>query len=95
MVQRYELLKNAVANSELLPQNGRGDIATHQKLTVALYRAEADLRSTPAERVKVDEKLVDTLAAEQEALERQAKAGRDAGAGSPGPAHRPGRPDRP
>jgi hypothetical protein len=76
MVQRYELLKNAVADSELLLQNGRGDVLMHQKLTVALYRAEAELCPTPAERVKVYEKLVDALAAQQESLERQAEAGR-------------------
>jgi hypothetical protein len=76
MTQRYELLKSAVANSERLLQKGLGDTSAHRKLTVALYRAEADLCPTPAERVKVYEKLVDSLAAQQGSLERLLEAGR-------------------
>jgi hypothetical protein len=76
MTQRYELLKSAVAQSELLLKNGRGDVLTHHKLTVALYRAEAELCPTAAERVRVYEKLVDFLAAQQGSLERLLEAGR-------------------
>jgi hypothetical protein len=76
MTQRYELLKSAVANSERLLQKGLGDISTHRHLTVALYRAEADLCPTAAERVKVYEKLVDSLTAQQGSLEHLLEAGR-------------------
>jgi len=76
MTQRYELLKSAVAHSERLLKDGRGDDLTHQKLTVALYRAEAELSPTAAERVKIYEKLVDSLAAQQGSLEHLLEAGR-------------------
>ena len=76
MTQRYELLKGAGKNSVLMLEAGRVDVLTHQNLTVALYRAEADLCTTGAERVKVYETLVDALTAQEKLLERQADAGR-------------------
>jgi hypothetical protein len=76
MTQRYEVLKGVVKHSELMLENGRVDLLTHQKLTVALYRAQADLCTTPADRVKVHEKLVEVLISHEKTLERQALAGR-------------------
>lgn len=76
LTQRYELLKIAVQNSELMLQNGRVDMLTHRRLLDALYRAQADLCTTPAERVQVYEKLVEALSANERLAEKQANAGR-------------------
>ncbi|MCX5647050.1 MAG: hypothetical protein NTZ17_20580 [Phycisphaerae bacterium] len=79
MTQRYELLKVSVKNSELLLASGRVDIPTHQNLLDALYRAEADLCTTAADRITVYEKLVEVLIAQEKLVERQAEAGRALG----------------
>jgi hypothetical protein len=49
---------------------------THLNLTAALYRAEADLCTNTANRVKVYEMLVEALAPLEKLLERQGAAGR-------------------
>lgn len=76
MTQRYEILQRAVRNSELMLENGRIDVLTFQDLTAAMYLAQADLCTTPADRVKVREKLVEVLIAHDEVLERLSRAGR-------------------
>jgi outer membrane protein TolC len=55
---------------------GRMDVPTFQSLTDAMYRAQADLRTTAAERVELYEKLVEALATQEKLLERQAESGR-------------------
>jgi hypothetical protein len=76
LTQRYEILQHAVKSSELMLKAGRIDIPTFLDLTSAMYRAEADLCATDAERVTVYEKLVEALAAQEKLLEGQARAGR-------------------
>lgn len=76
MTQRYEILQRAVKDAQHLVETGRLDVPTFENLTVALYRAQADLCTTTAERVKVYEKLVDFLAAQEGLLEQQIQAGR-------------------
>jgi hypothetical protein len=76
MTQRVEILQRAVKNSELYLNAGRTDLLIHQNLLVALHRAQADLGTTTAERIKVYEKLVEVLAALEETLERMGDAGR-------------------
>jgi hypothetical protein len=75
MTQRYEILQHAMKNSELMLKAGRMDIPTFQDLTSAMYRAQADLCTTDADRAAVYEKLVDALSVAQQSLERQALAG--------------------
>ncbi len=79
MTQRYEILKVLVQNSERMLDAGRTDLLSHQDLTVALYRAQADLCTTGTERVKVYEKLVELLTSQERGLERQASAGQATG----------------
>jgi len=79
MTQRYETLKGLVENSQRMLEMGRMDVWTFQSLTDAMYRAQADLRTTAAERVEVYEKLVEVLTAQEKLLERQAEAGRATG----------------
>jgi len=76
LMQRYELLQQMVKTEQLQMESGRTDVLTFQKLTDALYRAQADLSPTTAERVKVYEKLVEALTGQERLLERQAEAGR-------------------
>jgi hypothetical protein len=76
MTQRYEILQRDVKNAELMLENGRIDVPTFQDLTAAMYLAQADLCTTPADRVKVYEKRVEVLIAHDEILERQGRAGR-------------------
>ena len=76
MTQRYELLKVSVKNSEQMLASGRVDIPTHRSLLDALYRAEADLCTTAADRIKVYEKLVEVLALQEKLVEQQVEAGR-------------------
>jgi len=79
MTQRYELLKVSVQNSELSLASGRVDLPTHQSLLDALYRAQADLCTTAAERVQVYEKRVENLISKEKLAERQGDAGRLSG----------------
>jgi hypothetical protein len=79
MIQRYETLKALVENSQRMLEMGRMDVPTFQSLTDAMYRAQADLRTTAAERVEVYEKLVEALTTQEKVLERQAESGRATG----------------
>jgi hypothetical protein len=76
MTLRYEILQRAVKNSELMLKAGRVDVEDLRNLTIALYRAQADLCTTDADRMQVYEKLVDALSTQEEVLERQSASGR-------------------
>ncbi len=76
MTQRYEILQRAMKTSQLLLESGRVDFADLRNLTLALYRAQADLCTIDADRAAVYEKLVDALAAQEKSLELQAASGR-------------------
>jgi len=76
LTQRVEILQHAVKISELQLKVGRAELLTHHNLLTALYRAQADLCPTVSERVKVYEKLVEVLAAQEGLFARQAEAGR-------------------
>lgn len=76
MAQRYEILQRMVKDAQLQMEAGRVDVPTFQSLTGAMYRAEADLCATNADRVKVYEKLVEVLSSQERLFERQAEAGR-------------------
>jgi len=76
MTQRYEILQRAMRNSQLMFDTGRLDFPTLRNVTLALYRAQADLATTDADRVQVYEKLVDALIAQEKLLERQSASGR-------------------
>ncbi len=76
LTQRYEILQQMVKSEQLQMESGRIDVLTFQNLTDALYRAQADLCTTAAECVKVYEKRVEALAAQEKLIERQAEAGR-------------------
>jgi len=79
MTQRYEILQRTVKDAQRLIETGRIDVPTFQNLTDAMYRAQADLCTTAAERVKVYEKLVDFLTSQEKLLEQQVPAGRATG----------------
>jgi hypothetical protein len=74
--QRYEILQRALKNTQLLLDSGRVDFADLRHLTIALYRAQADLCLTDTDRAQVYEKLVDALDAQEKSLERQSASGR-------------------
>lgn len=76
MTQRYEILQRMVQDGQRQLDAGRLDAPTFQNLTDAMYRAQADLCTTTAERVKVYEKLVEFSAAQEELVARQVEAGR-------------------
>jgi hypothetical protein len=76
MTQRYEMLQRMVKDAQLQMEAGRVDVPTFQNLTAGRYRAQADLCTTAAERVKVYEKLVEVLTSQEKLFERQAEAGR-------------------
>jgi hypothetical protein len=76
MTQRYEILQRAMKNSQLMQERGLLEFPALRNLTLSLFRAQADLCTTDADRVAVYEKLVDALAAQEKLLERQAASGR-------------------
>jgi hypothetical protein len=75
MTQRYEVLQRMVKNEQAEVEAGRAEIAALQKLTAALYRAQADLCTTASERLKVYEKLVEVMTSQEKIIERQAEVG--------------------
>ena len=76
MTQRYEILQRAMKHAQLMQERGLLDFPALRNLTLALYRAQADLCTTNTERAAVYEKLVDTLGVQEKLLERQAASGR-------------------
>jgi len=79
LTQRYEFLQQMVKNARIQMESGRLEVPAYQELVAAMYRAQADLCPTAAERVQVYEKLVDFLAEQEKLLNRQAAAGRVTG----------------
>ena len=76
LTQRYEILQRMVEDERRQLEAGRVDVATFQNLTDAMYRAQADLCPTTEERVRVYEKLVEFLTAQERLVEQQVEAGR-------------------
>lgn len=76
LTQRYDILKRGAANLQKFIDSGRADIREMSAMMTALYHAEADLCTTRADRIKVHEKLVETLETHEELAARRADAGR-------------------
>jgi hypothetical protein len=75
-IERYETLKKMVHSMQIIVNEGMMELSDLQGPTVALYRAEADLCSTSAERIKVYEKMVDLLQTHEAWMARRLAAGR-------------------
>jgi hypothetical protein len=71
LTQRYEILQHAVKDSELTLKSGEVDVPTLRHLTIALFRAQADLCTTDADRVQVYEKFVEAMSVQEKLLEGQ------------------------
>ena len=76
LVERHEILKKGVANLQKFVDSGRADVLELSAMMTAMYRAEADLCRTDAARIKVHEKLVETLKTHEGLAVRRADAGR-------------------
>ena len=76
LVERHDILKRGVANLQEFVESGRADICELSTAVTAMHWAEADLCRTDAARIKVYEKLVDTLKTHEGLAVRQADAGR-------------------
>jgi len=76
LVERHEVLKKAVANLQKFVDSGRADVLELSSMMTAMYRAEADLCTTDAARIKVYEKLVETMKTHEGLAVRRADAGR-------------------
>ena len=76
LTERYEIRKKAVASLQKFVDSGRADIFDLSDAMTALYHAEADLCTTDAARIKVHEKLVETLKTHEGLAVRRADAGR-------------------
>jgi hypothetical protein len=75
LTQRYEVLQQMVKNTRAEVEAGHATTGALRDLLDAMYRAQADLCPTPAERVQVFEKLVEVLTAQEKITLRQAEAG--------------------
>jgi len=73
--QRYEILMTLVARQTRLAEMGRGSLGKVAEATVAMLRAEADLRATDSERIDIHEKIVGVLQEVEDAMAREVKAG--------------------
>jgi hypothetical protein len=76
LTERYELLKKDVANLQTSVEFGGADIFELSDAMTAMYHAEADLCKTDAERIKVYERLVETMKTHEKAAVWRADAGR-------------------
>lgn len=76
LAERYRLRRDIVESLEPFVNAGRVDIAQLRDATIAMHRAEADLCTTVAERLKVYEKMVDVLRRHEEHAVNRAEAGR-------------------
>jgi hypothetical protein len=76
LIERYEIRKKAVASLQKFVDSGRAGIFELSDAMTALYHAEADLCTTDAARIKVHEKLVETLKTHEGLAVRRADAGR-------------------
>ncbi len=76
LLERYDILKRFAESYTELLKFGRVEWSDVANATVAMFHAEADLCVTDAERMKVYEKLVETLRGFEESLTREAAARR-------------------
>jgi outer membrane protein TolC len=74
--ERYDTLKKIVESMRPFFEAGRLDLTDIRDAKVAVLRAEADLCATPAERVKVYEKIVDLQRTYEADMARKAASGR-------------------
>ena len=75
--ERYDILKGIVESYKKLVELGRGgDLSGLMDATIAMFHAEADLCLTDSERIRVYEKLVETLRGFEESAARRAAEGR-------------------
>jgi outer membrane protein TolC len=73
--ERYEILKTFVETERRRLEAGRSSAGKLSKATVAMLRAEADLRSTYSERIEIHEKIVTVLRECEVLIAREVKAG--------------------
>jgi len=76
LTERHDILKRRVASVQFQLKNGRGDVSALRDVTIAMYRAEADLCTSDAARIAVHEKLVNVVREQQELAARRVAAGR-------------------
>ena len=76
LIERHDILKQRVASVQLFVEYGRADLTDLGAAMTDMYHAEADLCTTDAERIKVYQKLVDTLKTHEEWAARQEATGR-------------------
>ena len=76
LTERYNVLKQMLASLQLFVEDGRADVAEWRRAAIALHRAQAELCTTDADRVKVYEKLVEAMRTQQDWATRRADAGR-------------------
>jgi hypothetical protein len=76
LTERYDILKQRVASVQVFLEHGRADLTELGAAMTDMYHAEADLCTTDAERIKVYEKLVDTLKTHEEWAARREATGR-------------------
>ena len=70
--ERYEILKTLVEAEKHLMDIGQGSRGGIAAATVAMLRAEADLRSTNSQRIEIHEKIVTILRENEAAIAREA-----------------------
>lgn len=75
LLERYDILKRFAESYNELLKFGRVEMSDVANATVAMFHAEADLCLTDAERIKVFEKLVETLRGFEESVVKEAAAG--------------------
>jgi len=76
LLERYRILKDVVAHLKWMAEQGREDTTSLGDFTVAMFHAEADLADTPAERLDVYNRLVESLKNYEQRVARMAAAGR-------------------
>jgi len=76
LTERYDVLKQRLDSMKIFMDNGRVDPADWRRAVVQLHRAEAELCTTTADRVKVYEKLVAAMQTQEDWAVRREDAGR-------------------
>lgn len=74
--ERYNLLKEMFETMQQSLAFGGADLGDYRDATIALHRAEAELCTTNAARIKVHEKLVEAMKTQQDQALRREAAGR-------------------
>ncbi len=73
--ERYEILKTLVEAQKELARVGQSSTGKITEATIAMLRAEADLRSTYSRRIEIHEKIVTMLRECEARIAREAKRG--------------------